>query len=122
MGLLAPHVSAQGRGKLAPKLRLVIPAVSRSSLDNTARSLGDALVIGGLCDEIEYENMEGKNGAMGLTQFADKYTNDPNSLLVADSNVFGAAILQKSLVESRPWVNCWNACVRRPSKRQWLWA
>jgi putative tricarboxylic transport membrane protein len=90
---------AQSPRKLAPKLRLVIPAVSRSSLDNTGRALGDALVIAGRCDEIEYENSDAKGGAMGIAYFADKYARDPNSLLIADSNVFGAAALQKSAVD-----------------------
>lgn len=50
--------------KLAPKLHIFIPAMTRTALDEAGRALGDALVIAGLCDEIEYENREGKGGAL----------------------------------------------------------
>ncbi len=87
------------RGKLGARLRIVIPAVSRASLDQAGRALGDALVGLGLSDEIEYENLDGKGGALGLTHFAEKYHSDPNALLMVDTTLLGAAALQNSAAD-----------------------
>jgi putative tricarboxylic transport membrane protein len=87
------------KGKLAPKLRIVIPAASRSTLDEAGRALGDALVGLGLSDEIEYENKEGNGGTTGLAWYAGKYGTDPNALFMGDSNLVGAVALQKPVVD-----------------------
>ena len=64
---------AQARKKLASKLKIVIPGVSRGNLDEAGRTLGDTLVVLGLCDEIEYDNHDGKEGALAPTYYAGKY-------------------------------------------------
>lgn len=87
------------KGKLAPRLRIVIPAASRSTLDEAGRALGDALVGLGLSDEIEYENKEGHGGTTGLAWYAGKYGSDPNALFMGDSNLVGAVALQKPAVD-----------------------
>jgi putative tricarboxylic transport membrane protein len=91
---------AQGKKStlLAPKLRMVIPATSRSNLDEASRSLGDVLLGIGQCDEVEYENIDAKSGTQALVAYASKYSNDANTLLVADSSLAGAVALQKSAV------------------------
>ncbi|MES2942092.1 MAG: tripartite tricarboxylate transporter substrate-binding protein [Pseudomonadota bacterium] len=101
LGALTSPVWAQpGKvNKLAPRLRIVIPGMSRSSLDEAGRALGDALVTTGLCDEIEYENKEGKGGTLGLAYYTDKYGRDPNSLLIGDTSLVGAIALQKPAVD-----------------------
>lgn len=85
--------------KLAPKLQIFIPAMTRTALDEAGRALGDALVIAGLCDEIEYENREGKGGAAGLAYYAEKYAREPNHMMVGDSSLAGALALHKSPVD-----------------------
>lgn len=101
-GSLSPQTLwAQGtaKTKLSPKLRIVIPAGSRTPLDELARSLGDSLVGIGLCDEIDYDNKEGNGGAAGLAYFIDKYTSDANALLVADSSTVGALSVYKAVAD-----------------------
>ena len=90
---------APQKGKLAPKLRIVIPAMARSSLDDAGRALGDALTIAGVCDEVEYENRDGRGGTAGLAYYADKYSRDPNTLLMGDSSLVGAIALHKPVVD-----------------------
>lgn len=83
------------KGKLAAKLRIVIPAPTRTSLDEAGRALGDALVGMSLCDEVEYDNKEGKGGLTGLAFYTEKYGSDPNVLFVGDTTLVGALALQK---------------------------
>ena len=67
LGVAAPlWAQSPSKGKLAPKLRIVIPAMSRTALDEAGRALGDALVGQGLSGEIEYENKEGGGRHLGL--------------------------------------------------------
>jgi putative tricarboxylic transport membrane protein len=81
--------------KLAAKVRIVIPAITRTTLDDSGRALGDAFVGMGLCDEVEYENRDGKGGIAGLAYFADKYPADPNAFFMGDTPLVGAIALQK---------------------------
>jgi putative tricarboxylic transport membrane protein len=95
--LALPAWSQTGKIKpLAPKLRVVIPAAVRSNLDDASRSLGDALLGMGYCDEVDYENHDAKGGTQGLALFIDKYASDANSLFVGDTSLVGALALHKS--------------------------
>ena len=95
-GIAAPlWAQTAKKGKLAAKLRIVIPAPTRTSLDEAGRALGDALVGMSLCDEVEYENKDGKGGLLGLAYFTEKYGSDPNTLFVGDTTLVGALALQK---------------------------
>ncbi len=81
---------------LAPKLRMLIPAATRSNLDDASRSLGDALLGLGFCDEVDYENHDGKGGTQALAVYGDKYAADPNTLFMGDTSLIGALALHKS--------------------------
>ena len=81
---------------LAPKLRIVIPAAVRSNLDDASRSLGDALLGVGYCDEVDYENHDGKGGTQALAVYNEKYAGDVNSFFMADTSLVGALALHKS--------------------------
>ena len=85
--------------KLGTKLRIVIPAGNFGPLNEFGRSVGDALVGMGLCDEVEYINAEGKGGTTGLTHFIDKHASDASALFVADSSLVGALSLHKAAVD-----------------------
>ena len=85
--------------KLATKLRIVIPAGNFGPLNEFGRSVGDALVGMGLCDEVDYDNKEGKGGAAGLAYFVDKHSSDANSLFVADTSLVGDLSLYKAGVD-----------------------
>jgi putative tricarboxylic transport membrane protein len=85
--------------KLAPKLRIVIPANAGGGWDQTGRALGAALLGAGATDEIEYENKGGKGGTIGLAYYAEKYANDPNTLLMGGMVMVGAVALQKPAID-----------------------
>lgn len=96
----APAAPVKGKAaKLAPKLRIVIPANAGGGWDQTGRALGAALVGAGATDEIEYENKGGKGGTIGLSYYAEKYSNDPNTLLMGGMVMVGAVALQKPAVD-----------------------
>ena len=92
---------AKGRAmtRLAPKLRIVIPANAGGGWDQTGRALGTALVGAGVTDEIEYENKGGKGGTLGLAYYAEKYNSEPNTFLMGGMVMVGAVALQKPAVD-----------------------
>ena len=85
--------------KLASTLRIVIPANPGGGWDQTGRALGAALVGAGAADQVEYENIGGKGGTIGLAKYAEKYGNDPNTLLMGGMVMVGAVALQKPAVD-----------------------
>ncbi|MBV7544092.1 tripartite tricarboxylate transporter substrate binding protein [Acidovorax sp. sic0104] len=85
--------------KLASTLRIVIPANPGGGWDQTGRALGTALVGVGAADQIEYENIGGKGGTIGLAKYAEKYGNDANTLLMGGMVMVGAVALQKPAVD-----------------------
>jgi putative tricarboxylic transport membrane protein len=96
----AAVASPKGKAtKLASKLRIVIPANAGGGWDQTGRALGTALLGAGTVDEIEYENKGGKGGTIGLSYYAEKYGNDPNTLLMGGMVMVGAVALQKPAVD-----------------------
>ncbi|KQO14301.1 tripartite tricarboxylate transporter substrate binding protein [Acidovorax sp. Leaf78] len=107
---MAPAAWAQATGaaarnahakapKLAPTLRIVIPANPGGGWDQTGRALGAALVGVGAADQVEYENIGGKGGTIGLAKYAEKYGNDANTLLMGGMVMVGAVALQKPAVD-----------------------
>lgn len=84
--------------KLAQSLRMVIPANAGGGWDQTGRALGAALVGSGMVDAVEYENKGGKGGTLGLAYYAEKYSNDPNAVLIGGMVMVGAVALQKPAV------------------------
>jgi putative tricarboxylic transport membrane protein len=85
--------------RLASTLRIVIPANPGGGWDQTGRALGAALVGAGAADQIEYENIGGKGGTIGLAKYAEKYGNDSNTLLMGGMVMVGAVALQKPAVD-----------------------
>lgn len=67
--------------KVAGTLRIVIPANPGGGWDQTGRALGAALKAVGAADQVEYENIGGKGGTIGLAKYAEKYGSDANTLL-----------------------------------------
>ena len=86
-------------GKLAPRLRMVIPANAGGGWDQTGRALGAALVGAGVVDDVEYENKGGKGGTIGLAHYVEKYSNDANTLLMGGTVMVGAVALQKPAID-----------------------
>lgn len=82
-----------------PELRIVIPANPGGGWDQTGRALGTALQMTKLVDRIQYENIGGKAGTIGLTQFVERYSNTPNTLLVGGMVMLGGIALQRPAVD-----------------------
>ena len=85
--------------KVAGTLRIVIPANPGGGWDQTGRALGAALKAVGAADQVEYENIGGKGGTIGLAKYAEKYGSDANTLLMGGMVMVGAVALQKPAVD-----------------------
>ncbi len=90
---------ASAGNRLAGRLRIVIPANAGGGWDQTGRALGAALKDAGLVDDVDYENRGGKGGTLGLAYYAEKYSSDPNALLMGGMVMVGAVALQKPAVD-----------------------
>lgn len=99
VGTAAARSAPAKATKLAGTLRIVIPANPGGGWDQTGRALGAALAGVGAADQIEYENIGGKGGTIGLAKYAEKYGNDPNTLLMGGMVMVGAVALQKPAVD-----------------------
>jgi putative tricarboxylic transport membrane protein len=84
---------------LGPKLRIVIPANTRTALDFTGRALGDGFVGVGVCDEVEYENIDGRGGSTALETYVKKYAADPNTFLVGGMALLSSTAAYKSAID-----------------------
>ena len=83
---------------LAPRLRIVIPANEGGGWDQTGRAIGAALVAAGACEQVDYENIGGKGGTIGLAAFSQRYSQDPNALMMGGTVMVGAVALQRPTV------------------------
>lgn len=107
-GLWATGALAQKAATLArpaerieplPELRIVIPANPGGGWDQTGRALGNALQSTRLVERVQYENIGGKAGTIGLGQFVERYPAAPNTLLVAGMVMLGGIALQRPAVD-----------------------
>ncbi len=98
-GARAQSATDARAAKLAGTLRIVIPANAGGGWDQTGRALGAALVGVGAVERVEYENVGGKGGTIGLARYAEKYANDPNALLMGGMVMVGAVALQQPAVD-----------------------
>jgi putative tricarboxylic transport membrane protein len=94
-----PRATPAKAPKLTSTLRIVIPANPGGGWDQTGRALGAALVAAGAADQVEYENMGGKGGTIGLAKYVEKYGNDANTLFMGGMVMVGAVALQKPAVD-----------------------
>ncbi|MGE8318732.1 MAG: Bug family tripartite tricarboxylate transporter substrate binding protein [Comamonas sp.] len=82
-----------------PQLRIVIPANEGGGWDQTGRALGAALLDAGAVARVDYENIGGKGGTIGLARYVEKYDADPNALLMGGTVMVGAVALQQPAVD-----------------------
>ncbi|MBS0292813.1 MAG: tripartite tricarboxylate transporter substrate binding protein [Proteobacteria bacterium] len=97
-GLAAPAATPVAMRKLASRLRIVIPANAGGGWDQTGRTLGAALLASGAVDAVDYENMGGKGGTIGLAHYVEQYRAQPDTLLIGGMVMVGAIALQKPAV------------------------
>ncbi len=84
---------------LAARLRIVIPANEGGGWDQTGRALGASMLAAGACEQVDFENIGGKGGTVGLAAFVQRYSQDPNALLVSGTVMVGAVALQRPAVD-----------------------
>jgi putative tricarboxylic transport membrane protein len=82
-----------------PRLRIFIPANEGGGWDQTGRALGAAMAAAGAVTQVEYENIGGKGGTIGLARYVEKYDADPDTLLMSGMVMVGAVALQKPAVD-----------------------
>jgi len=82
-----------------PELRIVIPANAGGGWDQTGRALGTALQTTKLVERVQYENIGGKAGTIGLAQFVERYSSSPNTVLIAGMVMLGGIALQRPAVD-----------------------
>jgi putative tricarboxylic transport membrane protein len=82
-----------------PELRIVIPANPGGGWDQTGRAFGGALQSAGLVARVDYENIGGKAGTVGLAQFVERYSATPRTLLVGGMVMLGGIALQRPAVD-----------------------
>ncbi|GAA4337373.1 tripartite tricarboxylate transporter substrate binding protein [Variovorax defluvii] len=82
-----------------PKLRIVIPANEGGGWDQTGRALGAAMTAAGAVGQVEYENIGGKGGTIGLARYVEKYDADPDTVLISGMVMVGAVALQRPAVD-----------------------
>lgn len=104
VGLADPAWSQAAQSSVASsapiaRLRIVIPANEGGGWDQTGRALGAAMLSAGVASAIDYENIGGKGGTIGLAKYVEKYDADPNALLMGGMVMVGAVALQKPAVD-----------------------
>lgn len=86
-------------GRLAQRLRIVIPANPGGGWDQTGRALGEALLAAGVAEDVVFENRGGKGGLLGLAHYVEAYDADPDSLLIGGMVMVGAVALHKPAID-----------------------
>ena len=94
---LALPAWAQGK-PLFDTINMFVPAAPGGGWDGTARALERAAKAAGLVGNMQFENVGGAGGMVGLPRFVNQRKGQANSLMVGGSVMVGAAIANKSPV------------------------
>lgn len=79
-------------------INMFVPAAPGGGWDGTARSLERAAKAANLVGNMQFENVGGAGGMVGLPRFVNQRKGQGNSLMVGGSVMVGAAIANKSPV------------------------
>jgi putative tricarboxylic transport membrane protein len=91
--LITPMATAQ-----ISELRIMAPAGPGGGWDQTARTIQSTLQTEGLVANIQVENVAGAGGTIGLQQFVNRSSGDPNATIVGGYVMVGAIIANNSNV------------------------
>ncbi|MDO9483309.1 MAG: tripartite tricarboxylate transporter substrate-binding protein [Hydrogenophaga sp.] len=75
------------------RLDMVLAGVPGGGVDHLGRSLGDAVLAARLASAVQYENIAGKAGTVGLRQFVERHHRNPNAILVSGMALLGGLAL-----------------------------
>lgn len=82
-------------------INMFVPAAPGGGWDGTARAIERATKAAGLVGNMQFENVGGAGGMVGLPRFVNQRKGQGNSLMVGGSVMVGAAIANKSPVTMR---------------------
>lgn len=88
---------AQGK-PLFDIINMFVPAAPGGGWDSTARAIERAAKTGGLVGNMQFENVGGAGGMVGLPRFVNQRKGQSNSLMIGGSVMIGAGIANKSPV------------------------
>jgi len=94
---LALPAWAQGK-PMFDTLNMFVPAAPGGGWDGTARSIERAAKAAGLVGNMQFENVGGAGGMVGLPRFVNQRKGQGNILMVGGSVMIGAGIANKSPV------------------------
>ena len=77
-------------------LKMFIPAAPGGGWDQTGRAMEQAMKQAGLVRTLQFTNVGGAGGMVGLPQFVNRERGQANSLMVAGMVMVGASIANKS--------------------------
>jgi len=77
---------------------IVAPAAPGGGWDQTARSMQEALQSEGISGNVQVTNVPGAGGTIGLAQFVNQSTGNPNALIVGGYVMVGAILTNASPV------------------------
>lgn len=76
-------------------VKFMAPGSTGGGYDQTARTLGKALIEGKLAQGASFENKNGAGGTLGLAQFANATRGDVNALMVMGAVMVGGVVQNK---------------------------
>jgi len=82
-------------------INMFVPAAPGGGWDGTARAIERATKAAGLVGNMQFENVGGAGGMVGLPRFVNQRKGQGNTLMVGGSVMVGAAIANKSPVSMR---------------------
>ena len=88
---------AQGK-PMFDTINMFVPAAPGGGWDGTARAIERSAKAAGLVGNMQFENVGGAGGMVGLPRFVNQRKGQGNSLMVGGSVMVGAAIANKSPV------------------------
>ena len=91
---------AQGK-PLFETLNMFVPAAPGGGWDGTARAIERAAKAAGLVGNMQFENVGGAGGMVGLPRYVNQRKGQGNSLMIGGSVMVGAGIANKSPVTMR---------------------
>jgi len=82
-------------------INMFVPAAPGGGWDGTARAIERAAKAAGLVGNMQFENVGGAGGMVGLPRFVNQRKGQANSLMVGGSVMVGAGIANKSPITIR---------------------
>lgn len=98
LGLTAGGLAPAHAAPLFPTINMFVPAAPGGGWDGTARAIERAAKAAGLVGNMQFENVGGAGGMVGLPRFVNQRKGQGNSLMVGGSVMIGAGIANKSPV------------------------